>query len=236
MAPLNYLLLRNDLTGRAGDHRAQTRSEGCIDETRLIKLILERGTTIGAADLAAAFTVAKEVIVQALQDGFSLNLPLFNAFFSIKGVFNGPMDTFDPKRHKAEIKITKGILLREAEKKLRPTVTTLEYANLKVKQVKDSFSDVINDTITVGGITELRGLKLKIAGEDPTCGVWFIGEDGKETQAQKIIENKPARIMLQTPNLTPGKYQVKVVTQFGGTGNILNTPRVFVYQEQLTVK
>ena len=60
-------------------------------------------------------------------DGEAINLPLINTSFSISGVFDSPMDAFDGNRHKLNLNITKGVLLREAEKKvkLQKTITVL---------------------------------------------------------------------------------------------------------------
>ena len=232
---MKYLLQKNFLSNREEYHRAQTRSRGTIDEKRLIDLIMEYNSGTTRADVVSIFTILNEVVVRELLRGYSFALPIFKTSFSIKGNFLGALDTYDKERHEAKIRISKGVLLRKAEKNLRPELTTLEYVNLRIKEVKDSFSGIVNDTLTPGGVVEIKGRQLSIAGDDPSIGVWFVGEDATETSALKIIENKPAKIMAVIPDLPVGTYQVKVATQYAGGKTFLKVPRVFVYQKKLTV-
>ncbi|MCL1789587.1 MAG: DUF4469 domain-containing protein [Oscillospiraceae bacterium] len=232
--PLNYFLVKNELSDKPGSHRAITRSAGTIDQSRLIDLIMEHNSSITRGDITSLFTIMNEIVARELLNGYSLNLPLVNTSFSIKGQFFGSLATYEKGKQKAKIKITKGVLLRKIEENLKPEITDLERSK-KIKEVKDSFSDTIDSILTVGDDVEIKGLQLKLAGDDPACGVWFIGANGIETPAARIIDNKPSRILARIPSLTPGKYRVKVVTQFSGGGEFLKTPRVFLYEKQLTV-
>ena len=58
--------------------------------------------------------------------------------------------------------------------------------------------------------------------------------DGTQTQTTVIIENRPARILVMIPALTPAKYNLKLVTQHSG-GKLLKTPKETVFQKILTV-
>ena len=116
---LKYSLHDNPLTERPDDYAAQAHSMGSLDEEAIIERILTRGTTLTRTDVTAVFTALKEVVAEAAAQGYSVNLPLFNTAFSISGVFDGPMDSFDANRHKLNINITKGIVLRDAEKRVK---------------------------------------------------------------------------------------------------------------------
>jgi len=93
----------------------------------------------------------------------------------------------------------------------------------------------VNERLTAGGVAELRGYNLKIDGDNPSCGLWFVAADGQETKAATIIENKPSKIIAMIPALTAGSYQVKVATQFSGGGKFLLSPKIFVYPKNLVV-
>jgi hypothetical protein len=100
---------------------------------------------------------------------------------------------------------------------------------------------MVNDRFTPGGVIEVRGYNLRIEGDNPSCGLWFVDENGNETRAETIIENKPSRLLAMIPNLTTAAYQIKVVSQFTGGGTLLKTPKTFTYQkkisaEKLTIK
>jgi hypothetical protein len=185
--------------------------------------------------LKAALNLKNETIAEGAERGDTFTLPLMNISFSISGVFDGPLDTFDPNRHKLNINLTKGVLLREAEKKVKLVKTNKPAPLPQIQEVKDSVSGAVNDRLTAGGVVELRGYSLKIEGDSPACGLWFVAEGGQETKAVTVIENKPSRILAMIPVLSAGNYQMKVVTQFSGGGRFLLNPKIFVYPKTLTV-
>ena len=230
---LKYSLHDNPLTERPDDCSAQAHSVGSLDEEAIIERIMTRGTTLTRTDVTAVFTAFKEVVAEAATQGYSVNLPLFNTAFSISGVFDGPMDSFDANRHKLNINITKGVALRDAEKHVKLEKTASQQPNPQIQEVKDSITGTVNERLTVNGVIEVRGYNLKIEGDNASCGLWFVAENGTETKAAIIIENKPARIIAMVPGLPSGKYQVKVATQYTG-GVLLKAPRIFVYQKYLT--
>ena len=232
---VKYSLTENLLTERPDDYTAQTHSAGSLDEEAIIARIMTRGTTLTRTDVVASFNALREVVTEAAAQGYNVNLPLFNIAFSISGVFDGPMDVYDGNRHKLNINITKGVALREAEKSVKLEKITSAAPNPQIQEVKDSVSGVLNSRLTPNGVVELRGYNLRIDGNDPSCGLWFVANDGSETKAAIIIENKPARIIAMIPALAAGNWQVKVVTQYTGSANLLKTPKVFVYQKNLTV-
>jgi len=232
---LNYFLTENYLTERPDDMTAVARSGASIDENGLIDRILAKGTSLTRTDVKAVFNAANETIAEGAEHGDSFALPLMNISFSIAGVFDGPLDTFDGNRHKLNINLTKGVLLREAEKKVKLVKTNKPAPLPQIQEVKDSVSGAINERLTSGGVAEVRGYNLRIDGDDPTCGLWFVANGGQETKADVVIENKPSKILAMIPALAAGNYQVKVVTQFTGGGKFLKTPKVFVYPKTLTV-
>ena len=233
---LKYSLVENYLTERPDDYSAQTHSVVTVDKEGLIARMLRRGTSLTRTDILAVMNGMEETVVEIHNEGGTVTHPLFNTSFSISGVFEGAMDSFDGNRHKLNINVTKGVLLREVEKRVRFEKTNSPAPLPQIQEVKDSVSGTINDRLTSGGVAEVRGYNLKIEGDDPTCGLWFIAEGGQETQAVTVVENKPSRILAMIPSLASGKYQIKVVTQFNGSGKWLKSPKQFVYPKRLIVE
>ena len=232
---LKYALVENLLTERPDDYSAITYPVASIDKEGVIERITKRGTTLTKTDVMAVLNALEEVVVDALEQGYTINLPLFNTSFSISGVFESPMDSFDGNRHKLNINLTKGILLRETEKRVKAEKTGVTSPLPQIQEVKDCISGVVNDRMTANGVIEVRGYNLKIEGDDKSCGLWFVAEDGKETKADIIIENKPSRIMAMIPELKGGTYQIKVVSQFSGGGKFLKLPKTFTYPKSLQI-
>ena len=232
---LKYSLVENLLTDRSDDYSAQAHSMASLDKEAIITRMLSRGTTLTRTDIIAVLNGLEETVVAVLLEGNNITLPLFNTSFSISGVFDSPLDSFDGNRHKLNINLTKGLLLREAEKKVKFEKTNVSSPQPQIQEVKDSVSQTVNEKLTPKGVVELRGYNLKIEGDDPTCGLWFINEGGAEVRAEVIIENKPSRIIAMIPELNSGQWQAKVVTQFSGGGTLIKMPKQFMYPKTLTV-
>jgi hypothetical protein len=104
----------------------------------------------------------------------------------------------------------------------------------QIKEVKDVVSATVNEKLTAKGIVEVMGYDIKIEGTDAACGLWFVKEDGQEIKATVIAENKPSKIIAMVPDLTAGKWHVKIVTQYSG-GKVLKTPKIYTFPKLLTV-
>lgn len=232
---LEYSLVENQMTERPDDYSAQTHATGSLDKEAIIARMLNRGTLLTRTDILAVLNNLEETIVDALLEGYLINLPLFNISFSISGVFESLMDNFDGNRHKLNINLTKGVLLRNTEKEVQFQKVLATLPQPQIQEIKDSVSGVVNEKLTANGVVEVRGYNLKIDGEDQTCGLWFVHDNGDETKAEVIIENKPSKIIAMIPALANGNYRIKVVTQHTGSGTLLKSPRVFTYMKTLTV-
>lgn len=231
---LKYALQENLLTERPDDYAAQTIVEGSYDKEAIINLMLQRGTLATRTDMLAVLNLFEEVITGLIQNGGTINLPLFNTSFSISGVFDGPMDIFDGGRHKLNVNLSKGILLRDAEAKVKFEKTSTIAPAPSIVEVKDVGSGKTNETLTPGGVVQLWGSQLRIAGDHADVGLWFVPETGEAIKASLLITNKPASLIAMIPPLAQGVYSVKVVSQYTG-GNLLKTPRVSFANKKLRV-
>jgi hypothetical protein len=230
---LKYGLNENHLTERTDDWTAIAYPVASLDQEAVITRILAKGTSLTRTDVLAVLNALNEVVADGAGQGYTFNLPLLNTSFSISGVFESPLDTFDGNRHKLNLNLTKGVVLREAEKRVKPVKTNTSTPLPQIQEVKDSVSGSVNELLTAGGVVEVRGYNLKIEGGNPACGLWFVA-GGAEIKAGTVIENKPSRIIAMIPAMAAGTYQIKVVTQFTG-GKLLKTPKVFVYPKDLTL-
>ncbi|MDO9635222.1 MAG: DNA-binding domain-containing protein [Paludibacter sp.] len=233
---LKYALQENLLTERPDDYSAQTIVEGSYDKGAIINLMLQRGTLVTRTDMLAVLNLFEEVISGLTQEGCTINLPLFNTSFSISGVFEGPMDMFDGGRHKLNVNLSKGVLLRDAETKVKFEKTSATAPTPSIQEVKDVASGKTNETLTPAGAVQLWGSQLRIAGEHPDVGLWFVPETGDAIKAAILITNKPASLIAMIPVLAQGSYSVKVVTQYSGGGALLNTPKVSIFNRMLLVQ
>ena len=233
---IEYSLVENNLTDRAEDYSAIAHSKVVLYKNDIINRMDKTGTTVTRTDMIAVLNNMEEVIVDALQEGCSIVLPLVNMSFSISGVFDGMKDSFDPNRRKGNINATKGTLVREVEKKLKFEKVNTITPQPQIQEVKNCVTGEVNLTITAGGLFEVRGYNLKIEGDDPLCGLWFINESGGEYKAEIFSDNKPGRIVVQAPLLSGNECQIRITSQYsGGSNKLLKIPRTFTYPKTLTI-
>jgi len=231
---LKYSLTRNLLTGNADDYTAKTQSLGSYDKEAIIANMLWRGSLLTRTDILAVLNGFEESITAIINDGGTVNTPLFNTSFSISGVFEGAVDNFDHKRHKVNVKFNKGILIRNAEAMIIPEKTGAIAPQLQILEVKDSVSGKVNERLTPGGVLEVWGNNIKIAGDHPECGLYFVPESGKAVKVQIIVQNKPLSLIIAIPKLTAGTYTLKLVTQFTHS-HMIKLPRTCFFNKTLFV-
>jgi hypothetical protein len=106
----------------------------------------------------------------------------------------------------------------------------------------DEFIDVtteaVNETLTPGGQFNVSGHKIKVAGDSPEVGVYFVSVADPAVRvkvAGHLAENAPHRLIGIIPTLTPGAYTLEVVTQYTHGGSLLKEPRIITFAPQLTV-
>jgi len=231
---VKYHLVKNQLTDRLDDFMAQTQSAATFDKEAVIDRALQRGTLTTRTDILAAWNVVEETIVDIIEEGNTVAIPLIHTSFSISGVFNGPMDSFDHLRHKLNINISKGTLLRDAQENVKLEKTDALAPSLHILEVKDSVSGVVNDVLTPGGVLEIYGSHMKVEGSDPLCGIFFVDSAGVETKVTTIVQNKPSTLIAMIPVLEVGVYHVKLVTQFNGNTDT-KRPREYTFDQELTL-
>ena len=108
-----------------------------------------------------------------------------------------------------------------------------------IAEVNDLRTGSVNDLLTPGRNARISGGKLKVEGDDPSCGVYFVNEeDASRVKVDKadIVENLNAHLLIVIPALASGTYRLEVTTQYtGATGKFLKAPRTAAFDRLLTV-
>ena len=233
---LKYSLRENLLTPAPDDYMAQAADVRSYTLDEIINLMMEKGTTLTRADVAATLQVYGEVVSAIIKDGSAVNTPLMNTSMSISGVFDGANDSFDKKRHTVNLNITAGTLLRDAVTKVKCEKTEGASTDPYITEVTDIVTGTANTTLTKGGVVQLVGARLKFDAKDAAQGIFFVPETGEAVRAAVIAENKPARLMAIIPaDLAAGTYYIEVRTKIlegNKSGKTLKTGR---FNKALTV-
>ena len=231
---LKYSLRENLLTPAPDDYMAQVTDTRSYSLEEIIDLMMDKGTTLTRADVAAVLQVYGEVCSSIVADGAALNTPLVNTALSVSGVFNGANDSFDRKRHTVNLNLSAGTLLKEALPKIKCEKTEGASTNPYITEVKDVVSGKTNETLTKGGVVQLTGSRLKFDAKEAEQGIFFVPETGEAVRATVIAENKPARLMAIIPDLAAGTYYVEVRTKVDTKGKTLKTLKTGRFNKPLT--
>ena len=232
---LKYSLRENLLTPAPDDYMAQAQDVRSYTLDEIIDLMMDKGTTITRADVAATLQVYGEVCASLIKDGSALNTPLFNTALTIAGVFNGANDSFDKKRHTVNLNITAGTLLRDAVTKVKCEKTEGVSTDPYITEVTDIVSGKTNEVLTKGGIVQITGSRLKFDAKDASQGIFFVPETGNPVRASVIAENKPARLMAIIPaGLKAGTYYIEVRTKISSSPKPLKNVKTGRFFKALT--
>ena len=233
---LKYSLRENLLTPAPDDYMAQAADVRSYTLDEIIDLMMEKGTTLTRADVAATLQVYGEVVSAIIKDGSAVNTPLMNTSMSISGVFDGANDSFDKKRHTVNLNITAGTLLRDAVTKVKCEKTEGASTDPYITEVTDIVTGTANTTLTKGGVVQLVGARLKFDAKDAAQGIFFVPETGEAVRAAVIAENKPARLMAIIPaDLAAGTYYIEVRSKHSGGGKPLKAVKAGRFAKPLTV-
>ena len=232
---LKYSLRENLLTPAPDDFMAQAADVRSYTLDEIIDLMMDKGTTLTRADVAATLQVYGEVCSSLIKDGAALNTPLMNTALSISGVFNGANDAFDKKRHTVNLNMSAGTLLRDAAAKVKCEKTEAAGTDPYITEVADIVSGKTNEVLTKGGVVQLTGSRLKFDAKDASQGIFFVPETGEAVRATVIAENKPACLMAIIPaDLAAGTYYIEVRTKITSSPKPLKNVKTGRFFKALT--
>ncbi|MGG8496850.1 DNA-binding domain-containing protein [Tenacibaculum sp. TC6] len=223
---MKYYLIENKLTEET-NYLARVLTERTINQEELIEKMLQKRNLVSKTDIVAVLNSFYEEIIEAVEEGDNINLPIVNIGYSISGVFETEEDSFNPDTHKLHVNLNGGKLINEAKstiplQRIAPPITTTVINNCK-----DLVSNTSNTTLTPNGLFELNGIRLKVDGDKDEVGVYFVAEDATETKVVYIAQNGYKKIIGQIPTLAAGTYKVRIKTQAtANSGQFLKDVRI----------
>jgi len=209
---IKYSLQKNHLTSAPNDYIAYVLATSTDGIEQVIERMIEQGSTVSRSDILAALEDFFSAIESIVLEGRNANTPIANFGTSIKGVFNGQDDSFDPHHHRLCARVSPGARLRRT---ISERGLTQKAESIKPKpnplELRDINSGERNNLITPGGMAQLNGHRLKFDGEKQDQGVFFIAGDGSETKVAVVGQNKPSQLAFLIPDtLVPGEYTLEV--------------------------
>ena len=232
-------LYPNYLHRTEGAYIARIDNEALLSVEQVCAALKERGGFTGNYhDLVKHVRQFFDEAAYQLCNGFAVSTGYFSLHPRVGGIWESAYEPFDP--HKHPIRFGFHVL-----KPLRDLVTHIEIyidgvADMAgyIDEITDINTEAVNETLTPGGIFTLAGYRIKVEGENPACGVYFVSASNPERRlpvAGRCAENTISRIVGVVPALEAGQWRVEVVTQYSPGSFELKTPRTIAFAPVLTV-
>lgn len=217
---IKYNLVPNHLTDDPNDQRAVVQQSSKTTED-VIDYIIREGSPITRAEVFAVIEEFEAGVEKFLAEGYRVNTSLMKISTSIKGVFEGTDDRFDPQRHEVKLNINPGKRLRNTTDNISTEKVRGRERRPKLDYLKDYDTGSKNEQLTPGGSAKIGGLLLKFNPEDDNQGIYLIAEDGTETKGNLVMRNYPSELMFSVPKSLPaGEYTIEVRTSVRHTTSI----------------
>lgn len=221
---LSVDLYDNALTEKQGDYTGKPRITGTLRNSDIARRIIARGSEMRYDTLLYTLNMSDEEKVKAVAEGKSVVDGLGQYIINVSGPFDGPTAPFDPAKHKLGVSYTMGKLL-QAALKLVKVQTTQATTGPVINNITDTTTGELNNHLTSGGPAVISGSNIRIAGEDPSVGIFLTKTGGTPVKAGLLIHNNPSQITFMLPSLEDGEYTLSVTTQYASSNKLVKEPR-----------
>ena len=235
---LKAWLVKNHLTEDPSDFVAVVDSNGSIDLEGIVEELIAEGMELKRETAIDVISRFNRKCINLIVRGFRISTGLVHIHITIRGaVFD---KKWDPERNKLHFSITPdGALRREAAE------TSVEILGergdmISLFNITDLSTGKSDGSIRRGFNAELKGAYIKLAGTDPSVGVYLHGIDtGEEIKLPEtsIVINEPSRVLLLIPGeVAVGSYELHVTTQYTVGSHPLKTPRTAVLSTIVSIE
>jgi hypothetical protein len=223
-----------------GAYIARTASEASLTIEEVCAAGKSRGGFTGSYDdfVEHVHQFLGEAAYQ-LCDGFAVNMGYFSVHPNVGGTFDKATEGHDTGKHPVTFRFRTRAPLRALAEHIVVEVEGLADSSGYIDEFIDVTTEAVNETLTPGGMFNVSGHKIKVAGDNPDIGAYFVSAADPAVRvkaAGHLAENAAHRLIGIIPiSLTPGAYTLEIVTQYTHGGSLLKEPRIITFAPQLTV-
>ena len=190
---LNVQSMDNPLAKEKGEKRFVLIPNGIADFNRVIAEMMAVNPGFEREIVEAVVKLEHRTIQRLTLSGMRVSNGLFTAVASPKGRAGA---SWDPSVNQLNITISQGASWREAIRNTTVNVVGDKSEVMYISNVIDVSTQSTDRTATVGYPFFVEGNYLKIAGEDPSVGIFLINGEDEETRidASMIVINEPKKL------------------------------------------
>jgi hypothetical protein len=224
---LKAWLKNNLLTEDPKDFWATVSGMGSKSLNDIVDEIMKDGTENKRETIVSIVTRFQEKAMQLVLTGHNVNTGMVYMRPVIKGAIYDKV--WNPETNSVYVAMNQGMQLRQAINETKVELLGMSPDLMEFYSLTDMVTEASDGTLTKGRNAELKGSYIKIAGDHPDCGIFFVNTtSGEATKlpAESIVLNEPSRLMLLIPeSMVAGEYELKVTTQYTKGNTLLNSPR-----------
>jgi len=217
-------LYPNYLPTADGAYIARTDSEASLSIEQVCAALKNRGGYGGDyEDLVEGVRQFFDEAAYQLCDGFAVNTGYYSVHPNIGGTFNSTTEIHDHKKHPISFRFRTGRKLRRLVEHIGVDIEGIADTSGYIDEFIDPEEDSINSHYFPGNQFIIHGHKIKLAGDDPDVGVYFVpvNNPANTMKATRIAESTPSKIIGVAPGTGASPVRIEVHTQFSGSGGTL---------------
>jgi hypothetical protein len=237
MHRIRVKLYPNYLPGYENTFHALTENEAVLNLDELCAARRDRGGFTGNfGDLKEHGREIFEEVAYQIADGFAVNLGFGVIYPKLGGLFKNIHETPDPKKHPLTFHFRPTAALRKIAETINVIVEGEADVSGYIHEFYDHENNATNGVYEPGNQFVLTGQKIKIAGDDVSCGMYLIpvGVTDTPVKVTRMVENSPGKLIGIIPETAWAFSKIEIRTQYAGSGNtFLKAPRVITSKFQI---
>jgi hypothetical protein len=233
-------LYPNYLKGIKGAYIAHVRDEALLTIRDVIASLKNRAGFTGKAEDAIDYY--DQIMAEAkyqLCDGFAVNFGPFSVHPHVGGTWDKENEADDREKHPISFRYRTRAELRMLTSQIEIEVDGIADVNGYIDEITDVATESVNETLTPHGMFVITGYKIKVVGPDAAVGISFVLASDPTQYALMdghLAENERSKLIGIVPDIPPGQWKVKIVTQYTGSGStLLKEPRTIESKVEFTV-
>jgi hypothetical protein len=223
-----------------GTYYAKSDNEASLGIERICSSMKDRGGFTG--NYSVLLDNVKQFLDEAvyqLCDGYSVNLGYFSIYPNIGGTFQSVDEPYVKAKHPVRFRFRTNAKLRKMADHIVVEIKGEAKNKPRIGKFTDIDENSVNKLYVPGDMFSITGSKIKIAGDNPDCGLYFVPEGSPEAAVKvtRIMDNKPSKITGIAPLTECTCSRVEIRTQYTGSKTVyLKEPRTitssFVLDEE----
>jgi hypothetical protein len=206
--------------------RTDSEAELSIDDVSA-SAVKRGGVTGSRRDFSRHVHEFFDELAYLICDGFAVNTEYFSIYPVVKKLFKSEYEAYNSKNHQISFRFRAHEPLRRLAK----------FIDIEVEDQKNSIGRIerytgepgmADGTLAPGDFFSLEGFKIKVTGDSPDCGIWFVSKADPSRRYKvnrKFFVNTSRKVAGIVPSLPVGEYMVEAVTQYTVGGKNLKEPR-----------